>query len=230
MSGTVQHQGNSGHRVNDSIRNDGLIPQSMRPFNDNTTQEDFYAECTDEQIDMGLEFVKRFNVEYEVVYANDLNEREEALQYSPLGVLIATSCPWKAHIQQACWNTTNHAVVHYGDNELLADTYYRIQEDGTYLLYRRVVEDFKYYYIGYAYFINSKNNEMISTIKISDSIEDKRVQGIYMVFPTTNTLREIAGTMESYNAMLEDEMISPYTVVYALPEGYEVKERITLCL
>ncbi len=234
LSGTVPNVGNSGSKVNDTIRNMGLIPQAMLDFNKNTSIADFFNEdfITNSMTDLGLEFANRFDIAYEHLYPNDYASRMNSLKYSPLVVFIACGCPWVSNVQQACWKTTDHAVCFSKEGateDLLPDTYTRKQSDGSYKNFRRVTKDFKYYYVGYVYFINSKlinkEEDMIRTIKKRSGVASYE---IYMVIEKRKILRAIAG-MGSYTDLLDDGVISPFEEVDELPEGYEIKERITIC-
>ena len=163
LSGTIPRQGNSGRNVANSVRHDGAIPQEMLDFTRFTTEDEFYNRdsITQEMIDLGLEFASMFDVSYEWYNPNDEEAANYYLQFS-LGVwFIACGCPWVENIQQRCLLVANHSVggreqrIH---EDVLGDTYARIQSDGSYKNIRRVAKDFKYHSFGLAMFVTELNN------------------------------------------------------------------------
>ena len=72
LSGTTR-QGNSMRAPLDTIRKNGLIPKRMLPLESWMTWEDYHnsKRITSEMKDLGLEFLKRFSINYEKVYEED---------------------------------------------------------------------------------------------------------------------------------------------------------------
>ncbi len=100
MSGTTR-QGNGGAKVGNSIRHDGLVPQSVCPWNGE--KGDWFrdkANITQEAIDLGKEFTKRFDILYEKVEMGKMEKVFEALTHSPIQVFIPTACGYEGTIQQ----------------------------------------------------------------------------------------------------------------------------------
>jgi len=117
MSGTTK-LGNYLGAVGDSIRNDGLIPESDWGFSADFKEWDsYYSEIPQELKDKGKEFVKRFLVKYEFVLLGtpDLEKLKTHLKQSPLQLATATCSPWNtAEVIKGCGIATNHATVLYG--------------------------------------------------------------------------------------------------------------------
>ena len=120
MSGTTK-AGNYLTKVGDSIRNDGLVPELIWPTDDSLeTWEDYYSEIPDNIKAIGLEFIKRFKINYEWVLcgSSDLEKIKENLKQAPLQLAAATCTPWNtSEIINGCGFTTNHATVLYGFTE-----------------------------------------------------------------------------------------------------------------
>ena len=120
MSGTTK-EGNYLTKVGDSIRNDGLVPESVWGVDDSIkTWDDYYSEIPENIKALGLEFNKRFKINYEWVLAGspNLNKVKEHLQQAPLQLASATCSPWNTtEIIEGCGFTTNHATVLYGFTE-----------------------------------------------------------------------------------------------------------------
>lgn len=115
LSGTTR-QGNTGQKVLQTIRENGLIPESMHPYP--RTQrtpvfdwDDYYNPelITQEMKDLGQEFLSRFETQYFYTW-----QPEVAVNSSPVIVFGATNCTGKT----TCDLTyANHAMLYY-TNEL----------------------------------------------------------------------------------------------------------------
>jgi hypothetical protein len=182
LSGTTR-QGNSGQRVADAIRHYGLVPQFRwdYPITQRTPVfdwDDFYQDVPEDIIQLGLEFLKRFEINYEQVYYTNL---DEAILHSPLQVFISTRGELIDGILQKTNNKVNHAVVKFTKEPV--DSYYPILD--TYELsnnyIRKVALDFKYHATGFIYNITQKN---MSDTKI---LKDKNSNQVGVFFPAHNS-------------------------------------------
>lgn len=121
VSGTTK-QGNTFQNVGNSIRHNGLIPDSILPFGNETKWEDWHNpnQIQAYMISLGQEFARYFDVTYSFVYFNDDGKMkpehkiliEENLYNAPLNVAI----PYPA----------THATVLYevyDNGYMLYDTY-----------------------------------------------------------------------------------------------------------
>jgi len=84
--GGTTNQGAYQYKVGDAIRKFGLIPQDMFPTNDEIKTFEEYIDktkITQAMYDLGLEFAKRFSINYQ--WAGDA---KEALKYGPVQVCV----------------------------------------------------------------------------------------------------------------------------------------------
>lgn len=107
MSDTSK-SGNYLSKVGDSVRHHGLVPDNKWNFQLNFDWDKYYQEIPEEIKQIGLDFLNRFKINYEIVYASQF---EEALKYSPIQVIVHA---WKKnnngiYIRNA--ETLNHAVT-----------------------------------------------------------------------------------------------------------------------
>ena len=154
MSGTSS-KGNSGGAVWWSIRNHGVVPQQICPWNGESGK--WFRDLTNveqEAKDLGLEFVKRFDILYERVRTN-LKDMSEAIKRSPIQVFIPTSCPYNRNrVQQYCGGVITHAVskcegLDRGYHPLFDHYIKQPQEEGLERFIRRVAKNYKFYGTGY---------------------------------------------------------------------------------
>ena len=96
VSGTTL-SGNTLKAPADAKHKYGLIPESMLPWTDNQDEYFKKSNVTTEMYNLGLEFLKRFQINYEFVYPADY---QTALRVSPL----ASAC--------YAWNGTNDGVYY----------------------------------------------------------------------------------------------------------------------
>lgn len=130
MSKTTM-DGNTYQNVWGSARNDGLVPESMWPSTfsaiglvpnpavSGQTKNNwslYYATPSDAAIALGLEFKKRFTVQYEwanqsgTVIADSL--LMDALKLAPLHIATAVCMPWNtSEVIQGCGIATSHATL-----------------------------------------------------------------------------------------------------------------------
>lgn len=123
MSGTTK-KGNTIQNVWGSARNDGLVPESVWPFpmsdftpnSPDANWEIFYAAIPQPVKDLGLEFKKRFTIQYEWV-PNSGNSIPDAdlsasIKMAPLNIISAVCMPWSTDkVIPGCGFGTQHATV-----------------------------------------------------------------------------------------------------------------------
>jgi hypothetical protein len=124
MSGTTL-QGNSAQNVWNSIRHDGLVPESMYPSQGVKTRDEYYQPIPQNIIDFGKKILDIFDFSYEwVSYSNfglpEADKIKQALKQSPLQVLTAV-CPnfFSNEIVPTCSLAIVHATEIYGYDDLI---------------------------------------------------------------------------------------------------------------
>lgn len=128
MSGTSMN-GNNYQAVWGSVRNDGVVPESVWPAHfellkaapsvSGQTQENwdtYYAQVWDTAVALGKEFKSRFTVQYEWVNQTGHVVSEtlfkDALKLAPLHITSAVCMPWNTtSVIQGCGIGTAHATL-----------------------------------------------------------------------------------------------------------------------
>lgn len=113
LSNTKPGVGNYLHAVWDAARKFGLVPQGIIPSNENWTENQYYDknDFPKEAYELGLEFLKRFYVQYERVGTDD-NSLKKALEQAPVQCGVATCQPWETEQTITyCGLPANHAVL-----------------------------------------------------------------------------------------------------------------------
>lgn len=165
LSGTTS-RGNTARNVWNAIRKYGLVPEHICAWDRgrNVPQEEKFQEwyrdpknVSHEALELGKEFLERFDILYERVYKADYLK---AVKHSPLLVFIATSCPREGGVQMSCGKTVNHAVTlpNAGDDYLyLFDHYHKNKTgEGQEKFLRKVSKDYLVYSFGYSCDIKEK--------------------------------------------------------------------------
>jgi len=107
VSGTKPSEGNSLKGVADAKHKYGLIPEKLLPWVDNETTYFDKSKITPQMYSIGLEFLKRFPINYEVVYRQDF---QEALKVSPLAAAVFAWNGQNNGVYFKVPNTINHAI------------------------------------------------------------------------------------------------------------------------
>lgn len=161
LAGTVVGVGNSVSKVADTIKKNGLIPESKwafdlrdrDPLKNNATE--YYKTPPQELLNLGKEFIKRFGLDWQFVWSKDANE---ALKRSPIQVLVNA---WYRNSEGLYYNptgNTNHAVVRKRpDNPRIFDSYDPFEKSLT--------DDYIYYPSGVKFTITKKIISTSMTIK-----------------------------------------------------------------
>jgi len=122
ISNTKPDSGNSLKVVAEAKRKLGLIPEKMLPWTDNETEYFDKSKITPQMSALGLEFIKRFPLNYELVYRVDFNE---ALKVSPLSAAVYAWNGQNNGIYFRVPNQINHAIAIVEDKPIwkIMDSY-----------------------------------------------------------------------------------------------------------
>lgn len=124
MSGTTI-DGNYLQVVGDSIRNDGLVPETDWPANDSMTREEYYTNIPPSLIAKGREWKQWFETMYEwVLLMGDGKDRVATLKYhlkqSPIQVATHLDSSWSSgNVTGTSCTPVHHAYTIYN----IADLY-----------------------------------------------------------------------------------------------------------
>ena len=188
LSGTT-NRGNNARNVWNAIRKYGLVSEKICDWDrsrDVVYEErfpDWYRDpknVSQEALDLGKEFLERFNILYERVYRADYFE---AVKHSPLLVFISTGCPKEGDMQMACDKTTNHAVSlpnANGEFLKLFDHYHKNPiGEGQEKFLRKVSKDFLTYSFGYSCSVSEKEpKEDKCIMKLIKTAGDPRIWAV----------------------------------------------------
>ena len=137
--------------VGDAIRNHGLIPEHLWPFEYEMIEEEYYKEIPQELLDLGQEFKEKFPIYYELVH---IDRFEEAFKYAPLQIGVNA---WYENEDGLYYNpkdSQNHAIMGYKKSNI-SDSYKPFKKE--------LVENYNYGYWSTKYYIDiNKNMEQIN--------------------------------------------------------------------
>lgn len=143
MSGTTR-SGNSMRRVGDTIRDSGLVSEKAYPSTA-SSWEDYYKFVPNELMKKGLEFNKKWLVQYDQVIALP-QYMMDALRYSPLQVATYAYGELVGGVYQDTGKPSNHAMMVYGykENEYwkVYDHYERAEKKFAWDTYFRLIYRF----------------------------------------------------------------------------------------
>lgn len=176
-SGTTR-QGNNAQAVADSIRHDGLVPQGVWDFDPISTSPDinwdwYYAEIPQEVKDLGKEFAKRFEINYEqvaigVTWITDATTGRlnalEALKHSPLQVYVHAWARPLNGVYTRTLEQINHAVSTVQPEWFIFDSY--LDFDGDWV--KQLSPDFNFYSWAFTYNITEKNMDTAQFCRDND--------------------------------------------------------------
>lgn len=108
ISNTTPGSGNSLKAVAEAKHKKGLIPEKMLPWVDNETTYFDKSKITPEMTALGYEFIKRFPINYEMVYRNDY---VSALRVSPLAGAVFAWNGISNGVYYKVANQINHAIA-----------------------------------------------------------------------------------------------------------------------
>ena len=151
-SGTSQ-QGNSMKAPLDSIRKDGLIPKVMLPLQGWMTWGDYHDKrrITEDMEDLGRAFAKRFSINYEKVFAENIKDAcvNEAI--------VTAGYAWpkpKNGVYGPSKNKANHVFATLKPEYYVFDNYIdTVDED----FIKRLAKDYTYFEYGYRVGVTAEN-------------------------------------------------------------------------
>ena len=225
-SGTSPDNGNSLKNPADFKRKYGLIPESLLPWTDDRTAYFKKSSITPEMYALGAEFLKRFPINYEFAYENQI---KEAFKKAPLaGACYAWPDPVNG-IYPRVMNGINHAIARIKPitDQKIADSY------DPYL--KTLVDDYLFMNYSILYIISYKKkvteddpvvpaNIMNQTFKF-DSMPKIFIQsnthknkGIWIYDPSDKS------AYEDYKLFIEEGLITPQPKVLsdALYASYDI--------
>lgn len=137
MSGTTK-DGNYVAKVWDSIRNDGMLPESDWPSDPASfTWDEYYKEIPQKLKDKALKFKEILDVKYEWVDVNKKNKKlvfADLLKTAPVQIVVKVSKNWsKDKIVEPSETGFNHAVLlyHVTDTMKVYDHYVKFNKQLT---------------------------------------------------------------------------------------------------
>lgn len=162
MSGTTK-KGNTGYNVARSIRKDGLVPESKYDYpidqkNPVFSWANYYQPVPDKLVKLGKEFLRRFEVQSEVVYEADF---DRAILSSPIQVYVYAWAEKDGVYYTPEGSEQNHAVMKQVVCRGVYDSYDPF--------IKKLVDNFDYYYHGYKYNIIFKNKKIMRLVKTKDN-------------------------------------------------------------
>jgi len=191
--------GNIASKVMGTIKNYGLIPESMFPWNPEDNTWDKYhdkSKITQAMKNMGYEFKRRFPMEYHIVYRADF---EEALKESPIIAFVDGYYKFKNGVLQYSNRMSNHCIMIPKLNHIF-DSY------APFL--KQIVPNYPYYtgqnfYTRkkYSYGYKIKFNENIIKKKMIEVIKQQNQADYYLVDVEAGTINSFGG-WDSYKKFL----------------------------
>jgi hypothetical protein len=110
LSGTTG-RGNTFTRVHEAIRKCGVVPEAMWPASEDFTWETFYSDIREEVKALGLESLKYFNWQYEMIVNPTKKVLMEQLKHAPIHIGVGTCPDWSDGQVASCVMTQNHGVL-----------------------------------------------------------------------------------------------------------------------
>lgn len=152
LSGTTR-DGNSLKAPLDSMRKDGMIPNSKLPLEPWMLWEDYHdpRRITQELRDLGLEFARRFTLNYEKVLPPDF---EETLKTD---IICTAGHAWPVPVNGEYPRTDkpfNHAFLLWLLPKFHAFDSYTDVVDGDFI--KKLAPDFRFYDYGYRIYVSSE--------------------------------------------------------------------------
>jgi hypothetical protein len=151
LSGTTR-QGNSLKAPLESIRKNGVIPKSMLPAHPSMTFDQYHdaSKITKAMRDLGIEFTRRFTVNYEQVHRSQISK---ALEKDMIGVAGYAWPSKKNGVYPKTDETINHAFLLFGKPDFEAfDNYTEGINDFT----KTLAPDYVFWEYGYRIFISKE--------------------------------------------------------------------------
>ena len=184
LSGTTR-QGNSMIAPLRAIREYGLIPKKLLPLESWMTFDDYHnpKRITEEMKDLGLEFAKRFTINFEQVFEVHYNEllKED--------MLVVAGFAWPTPIDGVYPKTDgspNHVWMNIDGLKPVTVAFdnYPDSFDGDYL--KNLAPDYDYLDYGYRVFVSKETSEeeLAKQRTIGQTLEALLKAGLALIFPT----------------------------------------------
>jgi len=217
LSGTTRG-GNSPHRVGETIRKYGNIPDFLLPYTSKITSwSQYYSPKPMEQtyITEGKTWLERWQFAHKWIYCS-VNSLKEALKYSPLGASVKAWYRTNEGIYyRPQGSKDNHWCVIYG---YVDGQYWKVFDSYEPYLKRLAWSSIPQFAKKYT-LIQLKEDMPVQTIKKKNSPE------IYIVSGTNSKELRWIGGWESYKAGLDAGWLKPFVEVDNL-DDYEIKSEI----
>jgi hypothetical protein len=178
VSGTTR-QGNSGDKVANALRHSGAVPEAVWPFpREQRTPvfdwNDFYSEIPQKVINLGLEFVKRFNIQYEFVNTSGNKDMKESLVYAPLQAYVhAWEKPVNGIYQRSALGI-NHSISVFKPEWFIRDHYEDYEPDFD----KQLAPDFLFHPQGVLYNVTDNKLTYSGMAKV---LKDKRSSAVGVI-------------------------------------------------
>lgn len=160
LSGTTK-DGNSLKAPLDTIRNVGLIPEIL-PLDRNMTWEQYMdrSRITDEMLELGKQFLRRFSLNYEKVSRSQFTE---AWNDDPIDVALFA---WPSPVNDVYPRTEgsfNHAIATFTGDIYALDNYEPFL--------KRLAKDYNFFEWGYSLSVTAQNPYPEETIKLFEVLQ-----------------------------------------------------------
>jgi hypothetical protein len=152
--------GTSFSKVGTAVRHYGLVPEAMFPYPEDGKWDTYYQYPTEEAVDLGQEFLQRFQPVHKTIFEKDFNR---AVRKAPLQVAVWAWLSRGGEYYNP-YGRHNHFTTYFkNDTQPLAfDTYQPFIKE--------LAHDYDYFYYGYQWAVKlKKNNNMMKLIKVENS-------------------------------------------------------------
>ncbi len=221
-SGTNPNTGNTLKAPADFKRKNGLIPEYMLPWTDDRTAYFKKDSITQKMYALGQEFLRRFNINFEIVTESDF---WNALKYSPLSGACFAWNGVNNNIYYRVENQINHAICMIKPPEVwnILDSYDPFV--------KKLSNNYKFLNYAVRYIITENVVETPSPINKEDMLKTIKFNTrpeIYIVSPKNDKdllwINDNDGTgFEDYKFLLNSGIIMPYvTISDALYASYNI--------
>lgn len=111
-SGTKIGTGNSFGRSQESIRKDGVVPESVWPTRPDMTQYEYYWDINNPKITaLGLESLKWYDWLYDQFSDLTPKNLDKQLEHAPIQIAVATCPGWNTGKVPVCYEPPIHAIL-----------------------------------------------------------------------------------------------------------------------
>jgi hypothetical protein len=208
---TICFRGAWQNVVADAIRDFGLTPQTKWNYTnkDFTTCTAFIQKPPQFMFDLGVEFKKRFLLNFELVSANNKASKSEARLYSPLQVIVVA---WYKNAQGLYYNPNNnfnHAVVEPNDFNKIWDSYSDYDDTP---FEKELVDDYVFGNWAYVWFVNeiiiNEENMIFYKEKGNSAVYQLGKDGKHYPINSGETFKRLYGEFAD-NKIIEKDSLNP---------------------